>query len=294
MKGWKRRGEWLEWTAPAELSSVREADPAWLERLGEKWLRRWEASGSASVKGRRLLLRMFPEESGIVAGAWLPLEVLYEDDFCLVADKPAGMKVHPTQEGEEGTLLHAAAWHLEASGQRVRARPVHRLDEDTTGPVLIAKCEWAQVKLDEEMREKRITREYCALVQGRVERARGTLDAPIGRDRHHATRRRVSPTGERAVTHYEVAERLQDATLVRLRLETGRTHQIRVHLAHLGHPLIGDRLYGGPADGEFRRQALHGERLTFAHPLTGENVEADSPWPEDFRSLYERLLFSKK
>ncbi|AFH65051.1 RluA family pseudouridine synthase [Paenibacillus caseinilyticus] len=294
MKGWNRRGEWLEWTAPSELSSIWAAERAVLELIGEKWLRKWEASGDAVVKGRRLLLRMFPEEPGIEAGAWMPLEVLYEDDFCLVAGKPAGVKVHPTADGEEGTLLHAAAWHLEASGQRCRPRHIHRLDEDTTGPVLLAKCGWAQVRLDEQMREKQISREYAAFVRGRFGQARGTIDAAIGRDRHHPTRRRVSPTGDRAVTHYEVERQFAGAALVKLKLETGRTHQIRVHLAHLGHPLFGDTLYGGPSAPEIGRQALHGQRLTFDHPLTGEPVDVSCPWPRDFESLYERLQRSEK
>lgn len=160
--------------------------------------------------------------------------------------------------------------------------------------MLLAKCEWAQVRLDAQMREKRIHREYAALVQGRFGQARGTIDAAIGRDRHHPTRRRVSPTGERAVTYYEVERQFAVAALVRLRLETGRTHQIRVHLAHLGHPLFGDRLYGGRSAAEIARQALHGQRLTFSQPLTGEPVEVSSPWPEDFRLLYDRLQHSEK
>ncbi len=138
------------------------------------------------------------------------------------------------------------------------------------------------------MREKSIGRTYVAFVQGRLAKAKGRIDAPIGRDRHHPTRRRVSPTGESAVTLYERLETYPDAALVRLTLETGRTHQIRVHLSHLGHPLIGDALYGGRRDA-IGRQALHGEALVFPHPFTNEPVAVSSPWPADFGALQERL-----
>lgn len=293
MKDGRRKGEW--WEVPLSEEEKAEQDPGrWMDRLCRqaavslKWLSGLRHSGGMRLQGNRLLLKLFPEEALPFAPDWTMIDVLYEDDFCLVAAKPAGMKVHPTFEGESGTLLQAVAGHLQAAGEAVRPRHIHRLDEQTTGPVLFAKCDWAQQSLDAAMREKRVERLYAALVQGRLAKREGTIDAPIGRDRHHPSRRRVSPGGSPAVTRFAVAELLPSASLVRLRLETGRTHQIRVHLSHAGHPLLGDTLYGGRAAG-IGRQALHGERLVFPHPWTGEIVETAADWPDDFRSLYERL-----
>ncbi|MCZ8513337.1 RluA family pseudouridine synthase [Paenibacillus filicis] len=284
--GWKRKGEWLEWTLPEELPGpdalrgLPGFTPKFVSKLGRE--------GGIQLQGQRARLRLFPSEPLQYMPEWAEVEVGYEDDFCLVALKPAGMKVHPTEAGETGTLLQAVGWHLESTGQACRPRHIHRLDEDTTGPVLFAKYEWPQIRLDEAMREKQVERIYIALVQGRPRSDRGTVDAPIGRDRHHAVRRRVSPGGDRAVTRYEVLERYRDAALVRLRLETGRTHQIRVHMSHLGHPLLGDALYGGRSEG-LSRQALHGERLVFPQPWTGEPVEVEAPLPADLAALLNRL-----
>lgn len=285
---WRRKGEWLEWGLDFEPQSVGEIVDRLPMELNDKWFGKLQRSGGVEWKGRKFRLRLFPEESTPTTTEWAEADVLYEDDFCLVAGKPAGMKVHPTQEGETGTLLQAVGWHLNMAGELCRPRHIHRLDEDTTGPVLFAKYEWAQLQLDAAMREKKVERIYVALVHGLVNPAQGTVEQPIGRDRHHATRRRVSQTGEAAVTHYEVIERLRSASLVRLRLETGRTHQIRVHMSHLGHPLIGDTLYGGQTQG-IKRQALHGERLLFGHPLTGEAIEVNALWPDDFHALYNGL-----
>lgn len=288
MSAWRRKGEWLEWTAGQDVHSIEDIRNALADTVGEQFLHKLFRSGDIQWKGRRVMLRLFPEEALQYVPEWTEAEVLYEDDFSLVANKPAGMKVHPTREGETGTLLHALGWYLESTGQRCRPRHIHRLDEDTTGPVLLAKNAWAQSRLDEAMRDKRIERIYVALVQGIPPESKGRIVAPIGRDRHHATRRRVSRTGDHAVTHYEVLERLHSASLVRLRLETGRTHQIRVHMSHLGHPLLGDSLYGGRTAGMIR-QALHGERLVFPEPFSSERMEVRAAWPDDFADLYEQL-----
>jgi 23S rRNA pseudouridine1911/1915/1917 synthase len=239
--------------------------------------------------GSRFRIKLFPRQLPGFVEEWADIELLYEDDFCLVAGKPAGMPVHPTEPGQSGTLANAVAWHYASTGQQTAVRHIHRLDADTTGPVLYAKSELAQTKLDEAMRRKEIGRTYVAVVQGHIAAERGTVDAPIGRDRHSKNRRRVSRTGDSAVTHYETLLRLRGATLVRLELETGRTHQIRVHMNHLGHPLIGDELYNGPESPFIRRQALHGERLVFPHPLQGEPVAVDAPWPDDFARLVDEL-----
>ncbi|TDF97627.1 RluA family pseudouridine synthase [Paenibacillus piri] len=289
MVPWQKKGEWLELLLPQPL-----ADPYEIAnyiQASDAFIRKLLNRGELSVKGGRVRIRIFPNESINYMPEWMPIDVLYEDDFCLVVNKPAGLKVHgdgSTQGSGRTTLADAVAFHYESTGQRCKVRHIHRLDEDTTGPVLYAKHEWAQLAMDRAMREKRIGRSYVALVQGCPTAASGTIDAPIGKDRHHAARRRVSPTGDRAVTHYEVLEKLTGAALVRLKLDTGRTHQIRVHLSHIGHPICGDMLYGGAA-GIISRQALHGETLAFEHPLTGEPLEASAPWPDDFRRLYSHL-----
>ncbi|SDD24922.1 23S rRNA pseudouridine1911/1915/1917 synthase [Paenibacillus sp. UNCCL117] len=292
---WLRKGEWLEWRHRTDISSRDEAREAAAALVGDKWSRTLLHSEGLLWQGSRLRLKLFPlEESQYGAaeagqsGEPEEAELLYEDDFCLVAGKPAGMKVHPTEPLETGALSQAVSRRLYLEGRPCRPRHIHRLDEDTTGPVLFAKYAWVQSRLDVWMSEKRIERTYVAIVQGQVARAKGRIDAAIGRDRHHPTRRRVSPSGDRAVTRYERLQVWKHATLVRLTLETGRTHQIRVHMSHLGHPLLGDVLYGGPAD-PIARQALHGERLVFPHPLTGETIAVDAPWPEDLTALQARL-----
>lgn len=238
----------------------------------------------------RTRIHMFPAEPfGFEPNYARPCVVLYEDDFCLVVHKPAGLKVHPTEMKQNtpdiDTLANCIAAYYESSGQQVAVRHVHRLDTDTTGPVLYAKCKTALIKLDEAMREKAIERTYVALAQGTFKHKKGTINQPIGKDRHHKQRRRVSATGQYAVTNYIVRDQYADTALVELSLETGRTHQIRVHMSYLGHPLLGDTLYGGSSlDGRLTRQALHGVRLSFNHPFTGEPITVDDPIPQDFQS----------
>lgn len=289
MNDGRRKGEWLEWTLPhgQEASAALDELKARMGLPPRFWTK-LEQAGGLQTNGPRLRLRLFPKEPLQHMPAWAGTDILFEDDFCLVANKPAGMKVHPTEQGESGTLLEAVSWHVLAAGDECRPRHIHRLDEDTTGPVLFAKHDFAQARLDAAMREKRIGRTYIALAHGLVEAERGTIDAPIGRDRHHPVRRRVSPSGEPAQTYYETVERYLEATLVRLRLATGRTHQIRVHMSHLGHPLLGDALYGGQTR-LFRRQALHGERLAFPHPWSGEETEVFAPWPAELAALAAAL-----
>lgn len=235
----------------------------------------------------RTRLHMFPaEELGFEPNYGRAITVLYEDDFCMVVHKPAGLKVHPTDmKADTDTLANLVAAYYESTGQQVAVRHVHRLDTDTTGPVLYAKCKTALTILDEAMREKAIDRTYLAIVEGVMAKKKGLIKQPIGKDRHHKQRRRVSPTGQYALTHYQVLDQYVDSALVELSLETGRTHQIRVHMSYLGHPLLGDTLYGGKThDGLVTRQALHGVQLTFAHPFSGEQLVVHDPIPEDFQS----------
>lgn len=297
MTAWRRRGEWLELTPGKVLTGAsdrNEATVQWLlQTLGmpEKLLRQLQANKGIEWRGDRLRLALFPVRPAGIKPVWRELDVLYEDDFCLVVHKPAGMNIHPDgrkDEMEQPTLDHAVAAYYQMQGEDAAVRHIHRLDQDTSGPVLYAKNDWAQLKLDEDMRHKRIARSYAAFVQGKVPADLKVIDLPIGKDRHHKQRRRVSLTGQHAVTRVRLGETYRNASLVHLELETGRTHQIRVHLSHLGHPLLGDSLYGG-STALIGRQALHGERLAFTHPFTGERIEIDDPWPDDLRQLGQKL-----
>ncbi|OWA33235.1 RNA pseudouridine synthase [Saccharibacillus sp. O16] len=279
--------------SPAPAAAGREARAAAALGVPEKLARRLLAAGEVQVRGSRLMLRLRPDEALGFEPAWEEggLEVRYEDDFCLVVHKPAGIAVHPDGSRAQGaTLANLVAAHYTMHGEACAVHHVHRLDEYTSGPVLYAKGEYARLALDAQMRDKAIGRVYLAVVAGQVPPSLTVIDAPIGRDRHHKSRRRVSPGGQEARTRVELVRQLAGgrASLVRLTLETGRTHQIRVHLAYAGHPLIGDVLYGGPKD-ELGRQALHGERLGFTHPLTGERIEIGDPLPDDMNQLLDRL-----
>ena len=231
------------------------------------------------------------EKSGLAPVA-MELAILHEDVEVLVADKPPFLLVHPTAPQHDRTLAHGVAAHLEARGAAAGAHAVHRIDRDTSGVVLFAKTSHAHHRLDLQLRAGEIEREYLALVEGEVQGDAGTVDAPIARDPRNHSLRAVRPEGEAAVTHWAVEERLPGATLLRCRLETGRTHQIRVHLAHLGHPVAGDRPYGASPAPPLRRQALHAARIAFAQPRTGEPVVVESPLPSDILALLERLRAS--
>ncbi|HEU4965086.1 MAG TPA: RluA family pseudouridine synthase [Bacilli bacterium] len=246
-------------------------------------------SGDAVLKsGDRLRCHLFPEEEYGFVPEMLPLDVLYEDDHLLVVNKEAGRKVHPNEPDETDTLMNAIAFHYQMQGLQTRVRILHRLDQETSGAILFPKHALAQKLLDAMLAAREISREYWAVVEGRVKQRHGLIDAPIGRDRYHATRRRVSKTGKAAQTEYWVEERFAKATLVRCKLHTGRTHQIRVHLADLGHPLLGDELYGG-SRALIGRQALHAKFLRFVHPFTGEELEVEATLPGDLESLLEKV-----
>ncbi len=233
--------------------------------------------------------RVAPEEEAGLEPVPMDLAVVHEDAEVLVLDKPPFLLVHPTSPEQARTLAHGVAHHFAGQGLRARVRPVHRIDRDTSGLVLFAKSPHAHADLDRQLRERELGRAYLAFVRGVVEDDAGTVDAPIGRDRKHPNLRAVRPDGEPAVTRFRVVERYPDATLLELELETGRTHQIRVHMAHLGHPLLGDRQYGGGGAGTPKRQALHAARLSFLHPRTGEPLTFEAPLPPDLAALRDRL-----
>lgn len=241
-----------------------------------------------------------PAESGWKAQA-LPLEIVHEDGELIVINKPPGLVVHPGAGNPEGTLLNALIAHAPKLAQLPRAGIVHRLDKDTSGLMVVAKTERARQNLIAQLQEHSVEREYLAIVSG-VMVAGGTVEAPIGRHRTQRTRMAVSSQGKPAVSHYRVIKKYRAHTLVQVKLESGRTHQIRVHMAHLHHPVVGDPVYGGrlkiPAGaGEkmkqelrgFRRQALHALKLSLTHPGTGKRAQWASSVPEDMNKLMEAL-----
>jgi 23S rRNA pseudouridine1911/1915/1917 synthase len=269
--------------AGAPLQRVTQALP-----LPPKLISKLLQSRGLLLQGSNLRVHLFPKEQPEFLPDWMELSILFEDEFTLVVNKPAGIEVHPSEKGQRHTLANAVAAYYEFSSQELRIRHIHRIDKETTGPVLYAKNEFAHYQYDKAMRDKKIERIYVALVEGVLAQDKGVVDKPIGQDRHHSTRRRVSETGDPAVTHYQVIERFHDHTLVRLRLETGRTHQIRVHMSAIGHPLAGDGMYGGTRK-VMSRQALHGEKLIWSHPWTGDKQQVKAPLPDDFQEALSRL-----
>nr|WP_317365451.1 RluA family pseudouridine synthase [uncultured Blautia sp.] len=225
----------------------------------------------------------------------IPLDILYEDDYLLVVNKPKGMVVHPAAGHTEGTLVNAVMAHCgdNLSGINGVLRPgiVHRIDKDTTGALVICKEDSVHRDLAEQLKEHSIKRRYRAVVQGNLKEDEGTIEGPIGR--HPTDRKKMAinhKNGKPAVTHYKVLERFGQYTYIECRLETGRTHQIRVHMTSIGHPLLGDTVYGSSKNPfHLQGQTLHAMILGFLHPVTGEYMEFEAPLPEYFLKLLEKL-----
>ena len=218
------------------------------------------------------------------------LRIAYEDEHLLVVDKPAGIVVHPSAGHDHGTLVNALLEHGIAGGE-VAERPgvVHRLDRDTSGLLVVARSQEAYERLQKLVRRRDLDRRYVALVRGRPRSRTGRIEAPIGRDRNDPLRHSLdTDTPREAITHFEVMELLPAHALLSVRLETGRTHQIRVHLQAIELPVVGDPVYGVP-DSELRRQFLHANRLSFQHPLTGAVVDVESPLPEELQAALARF-----
>jgi 23S rRNA pseudouridine1911/1915/1917 synthase len=217
-----------------------------------------------------------------------PFTIAFQDEHLIVVDKAAGVVVHPARGHHEDTLSQLLA-PLLGGGEADRAGIVHRLDRDTSGLLVVARSEEVLRRLQRALAERRIEREYLALVEGRPPARAGMIDAPIGRDARVRTRKAVGGAGAReARTHFTLERALATTSLLRLRLETGRTHQIRVHLQAIGHPVCGDPEYGTPGMLGLERQFLHATRLAFSHPLTGEPIEALSPLPADLATALAR------
>ncbi len=245
------------------------------------------------LEGNRVVLQIpEPEEAAIVPEN-IPLEVIYEDSDLIVINKKRGMVVHPAPGHSSGTLVNALMYHCkDLSGINGLIRPgiVHRIDKDTTGLLMAAKNDLAHISLAEQLKEHTVTRKYIALVHGNLPHEQGTIDAPIGRDLNDRKLFAVTDRNSRhAVTHFHVLERLGDYTVVELQLETGRTHQIRVHMKYIGHPLAGDPVYGRNKTVALKGQALHAALLGFTHPRSGERLEFEMPLPADFEYVLSSL-----
>jgi 23S rRNA pseudouridine1911/1915/1917 synthase len=218
-----------------------------------------------------------------------PYAVPYADEHLLVVDKPAGVVVHPARGHRTGTLAQALAGVAAGGEDAARAGIVHRLDRDTSGLLVVARSEAAHRALRAALQARQITREYLVLVEGRPPARTGTIDAPVGRDRRARTRMSTDTDVPReAITHFEIERALPRTTLLRVRLETGRTHQIRAHLQAIGHPVVGDPEYGTAGRLGLERQFLHAARLAFAHPITGEPIDVSSPLPPDLMAALDR------
>ena len=247
------------------------------------------------LRGGETLTVTLPEvqEAELIAQD-IPLDVVYEDGDVIVLNKPKGLVVHPAPGHADGTLVNALLHHcgdsLSGIGGEKRPGIVHRIDRDTSGLIIAAKNDFAHQKLSAQLSDHSLARTYECIVIGNLREDSGTVDAPIGRDRRDRKKMAVVPDGRRAVTHWEVIARYPGFTHVRCRLETGRTHQIRVHMAYLGHPILGDTVYGArkPVPG-LQGQCLHAVGLRFVHPRTGETVELTCPLPEEFQRELKKL-----
>ncbi|MDU8923492.1 23S rRNA pseudouridine(1911/1915/1917) synthase RluD [Pasteurellaceae bacterium LIM206] len=251
--------------------------------------------------GERVEMTVEVEDENRFEPQNLPLNIVYEDDDILVINKPKDFVVHPGAGNPNGTVLNALLYHYPQIAEVPRAGIVHRLDKDTTGLMVVAKTIPAQTQLVRALQKRKITREYEAIVFGIMTKG-GTVDEPMARHPTKRTMMAVHPMGKPAVTHYRIMEHFRNYTRLRLRLETGRTHQIRVHMAHIAHPLLGDQTYGGrprpPKNAaeefsavlrRFQRQALHAVMLRLEHPISGELMEWYAPLPEDFVELVNAL-----
>ena len=294
----------MKLTVPATYAGLRldQALAKLLPEFSRSRLAQWVRLSRATVDGRAVLPRHRVRGGEVIDIAPLPdaavvahrpedipLEVVFEDDTLLVVNKPAGLVVHPGSGNWQGTLLNALLRRVPGLAGIHRAGIVHRLDKDTSGLLVVAKTLTAQASLVRQLQARSVKREYLAVAHGRIARD-GRIEAPIGRHPVKRTKMAVVARGRPAVTHYQVLERYAGASLLRLRLETGRTHQIRVHLSALGHPLVGDPVYGKRSSSiTFPRQALHAERLALVHPTTGKAVDWQVEPPADMRELLESL-----
>ena len=309
------KGEKLIFEIPAELDGVRldKALSQTAEQLSRSFIQKLIGEGNVRINGEECTEKKqqvfaedaveveIPEPAAIdVVPQDIPLDIIHEDEDVIVVNKPAGMVVHPGAGNPDGTLVNALLFRYrdELSSINGILRPgiVHRIDKDTSGLLMVARNDRAHEALSAQLAEHSIRRAYTAIVMDNIREDEGTVDKPIGRDPHNRLRNAiVSSGGKRAITHYRVLERFGRFTLIEAVLETGRTHQIRVHMASIKHPLLGDALYGPEKNGVgAKRQMLHARTLGFTHPGSGQYMLFESPLPDDIREVLERLRKDKK
>ncbi len=237
--------------------------------------------------GDRIEFELPDRNSENILPEYMELDIKYEDDYLIVINKEAGIPTHPSRNHFMGTLANGLMYHLMEMGRDITIRPVNRLDKNTSGLVVFAKSSHIQHLMSLESGKANTKKEYLAIVEGRVFNNSGTIDAPIVREKAQSIKRTVRDDGDRAITHYRVLERYEDYSLLSIVLETGRTHQIRVHMAHIGHPLVGDEMYGGSED-KMKRHGLHAYKIDMLHPISHEKLALRAEIPEDMEELIKK------
>lgn len=288
-------------------TEIGRADKVLSERLPEysrSQIQQWLKEGAVLVAGKpikakhkvvageEIEIRIPEPEILDVVAENIPLEIIYEDDELAVVNKPQGMVVHPSAGHPNGTLVNALLYHLKnlsTINDVIRPGIVHRIDKDTSGLLMVAKSDFAHESLAQQLKDKTSLRKYIALVHGNISHEKGTINAPIGRSKVNRKKQAVSAEGKPALTHFTVLERFQDFTLIELQLETGRTHQIRVHMQYIGFPLAGDPVYGPKKTLPGKGQFLHAKMLGFTHPRTGEALVFEAPLPTLFEETLKKL-----
>jgi 23S rRNA pseudouridine1911/1915/1917 synthase len=255
-------------------------------KLGERvWVNgKFSYLSTRGHTGETLTIQLRTSESISIPGEIFPIQILFEDDYILAVNKPAGQVVHPTPRYSTGTIGNAVVGHWLAKGEARPFRPIHRIDRNTSGVVVVAKNQFAHQQIAWQLEQHKIYKQYLGIVYGKVASDSGIIDFPISLVPGSFIQRQISSEGLSAITHFRVLKRFQNASLLEFILETGRTHQIRVHCQALGHPLLGDDLYGG-SQALINRQALHSFIYEFLHPLTGRTITIRAPWPDDLRKL---------
>jgi 23S rRNA pseudouridine1911/1915/1917 synthase len=298
----------IEWTVENQFEGERIdkfITEALEEDISRTLVQQWVKDGHVKVNGKAVkpnyklslqdvIALVIPEPQGVeLLAENIPLNVVYEDSDVIVINKQRGLVVHPAPGHYSGTLVNALMYHCkDLSGINGELRPgiVHRIDKDTSGLIMSAKNDKAHASLAEQLKAHTVNRKYMALVHGYIQHDQGTIDAPIGRDSHDRKMYTVTEKNSKtAVTHFVVIERFGDFTLVELKLETGRTHQIRVHMKFIGHPLVGDPMYGKSKGMLMDGQALHAAILGFTHPRTGEWLQFEAPIPPDMENLISTI-----
>ncbi len=285
--------ERLDKTLMHHFEETRTTIQRWIEEGYVRVNHSVQTKASYKVKVDDVIELSVPEAKPLtLTPANIPLDCVFEDEHILIINKPAGLIVHPTPTTKENTLVHALLalpidWGV--FGETLRPGIVHRIDKDTSGLLVVAKTKPALLSLQAMLKKRTLKREYLALVEGVITHEKGTIDAPIGRHPKKRQQMSVVADGKEAITHFEVLERLAEHTLVRCQLESGRTHQIRVHMQYIGHPVYGDPLYGFRKHVLDSGQMLHAKRLTLEHPITHETLSVEAPLPEEFENVLATL-----